>query len=88
MKTSTLSYRYIVKTRGVAGGRPRIKGSRIGVHTLVGLLNNGETVDSLCGSRIFPELRPAQVYEALSYYEDHRGEIDVLIAETLAPDFD
>jgi uncharacterized protein (DUF433 family) len=28
----------------------------------------------------------AQVYECLAYYEDHRGEVDLLVAEQMAPD--
>ena len=31
-------------------------------------------------------LTRAQVYECLAYYEDHRGEIDALVAEQMADD--
>jgi uncharacterized protein (DUF433 family) len=54
------------------------------VHDVVGLLQNGETVDSLV-TQCFPHLTRAQVYECLAYYEDHRGEIDVLVARQMAP---
>lgn len=57
--------------------------SGIGVHDVVGLLQNGETVDSIV-SRCFPSLTRAQVYECLAYYEDHRGEIDLLVARQMA----
>ena len=84
--TNQLSrYRYITRVPGVRGGCPIIEGTRIGVHDVVGLLHNGETVDSIA-TRCFPDVTRAQVYECLAYYEDHRGEIDVLVARQMAPD--
>ncbi len=77
-------YRYIVSTRDVRGGNPRVEGTRIGVHDVIGLLQNGETIDSLIAN-CFPDLTRAQVYECLAYYEDHRGEIDVLAARQMSP---
>lgn len=77
------SYRYIVRSPDVRGGNARVGGTRIGVHDVIGLLQNGETVDSVTGS-CFPTLTKAQVYECLAYYEDHRGEIDVLVARQMA----
>jgi hypothetical protein len=41
---------------------------------VIGLLQNGETVDTIV-TRCFPNITRAQVYECLAYYEDHRGEI-------------
>src|SRR6266576_2133856 len=67
METAT-NYRYIVKTEGVRGGNARIEGTRIGVHDVVGLLQNGETIDSM--PNCFPDITRAQVYECLAYYED------------------
>jgi len=78
------TYRYITRTPGVRGGNARIEGTRIGVHDVIGLLQNGETVDSIVVT-CFPDLTKAQVYECLAYYEDHRGEIDVLVARQMAP---
>ena len=72
--------RYIVRTPGVRGGGARVEGTRIGVHDVIALLQNGESVDSVVGENCFPGLTRAQVYECLAYYEDHRGEIDVLVA--------
>jgi uncharacterized protein (DUF433 family) len=79
------SYRYIVRSPDVRGGHARVEGTRVGVHDVIGLLQNGETVDSLVGS-CFPMLTKAQVYECLAYYEDHRGEIDLLVARQMAHD--
>ena len=78
------SYRYIVRTPGVRSGNARIEGTRVAVHDVIGLLQTGETVDSLI-ARCSPELTRAQVYESLAYYEDHRGEIDVLVARQMSP---
>ena len=60
-----------------------IGGTRVGVHDVIGLLQNGETVDSVV-TRCFPNITRAQVYECLAYYEDHRGEIDVLVARQMS----
>lgn len=83
MGPTETGYRYITRQPGVRGGRAVIAGTRIGVHDIIGLLQTGETVDSLV-SRCFPTLSRAQVYECLAYYEDHRGEIDVLVARQMA----
>ena len=82
MAVTVESYRYIVKNLGVCGGKARIENSRIGVHDVIGLLQNGETVDSV--TRQLPGLTRAQVYECLSYYEDHLAEIDYLVARQMA----
>jgi len=52
------------------------------VHDVIALLQTGETVESVVAN-CFPTLTRAQVYECLAYYEDHRGEIDVLVARQL-----
>lgn len=77
------TYLYIIRQPGVRGGHAIIEGTRIGVHDVIGLLQNGETVDTIV-SRCFPNLSRAQVYECLAYYEDHRGEIDLLVARQMA----
>ena len=81
MSETAATYRYILSTAGVRGGNARIEGTRLGVHDVVGLLQNGETVDSV--TQCFPGLTRAQVYECLAYYEDHRAEIDLLIARQM-----
>ncbi|MGH7577469.1 MAG: DUF433 domain-containing protein [Longimicrobiales bacterium] len=79
------AYRYLTQHPGVRGGHAIIDGTRIGVHDVIGLLQNGETVDTIV-TRCFPTLTRAQVFECLAYYEDHRGEIDVLVARQMASD--
>ena len=79
------SYRYIVRSPDVRGGNARVEGTRIAVHDVIGLLQNGETVESVT-TTCLPTLTRAQVYECLAYYEDHRGEIDLLVARQMAHD--
>ncbi len=83
MSTLERSYRYIIRTPDVRGGHARIEGTRVTVHDVVGLLQTGETVDSVI-AQCFPGVTRAQVYECLAYYEDHRGEIDVLVARQMS----
>jgi uncharacterized protein (DUF433 family) len=78
------AYRYIVRSTGVRSGNPIVESIRIAVHDVIGLLQNGETVDTI-NSNCFPQLSRSQIYECLAYYEDHRGEIDLLIARQMAP---
>ena len=83
MAEQTTGYRYISRKSGVRGGNAIVEGTRIGVHDVVGLLQNGETVDTITVT-CFPVLTRAQVYECLAYYEDHRDEINLLVAEQMA----
>src|SRR4051812_6033228 len=80
---------YIVQTPGVCGGRPRIRDSRISVHTIAELYRQGEPVNEI--RETYPHLDPAAVDDAIRYYVDHQGEIeaeieanslDVVLAET------
>ena len=77
------SYVYITRESGVRGGNAIISGTRIGVHDVIGLLQNGETIETVV-MQSFPTLTKAQVYECLAYYEDHRGEIDWLVARQMS----
>lgn len=76
------SYQYLTKLPSVRGGKTIIEGTRIGVHDVIGLLQNGETIDTVI-PRCFPDVTRAQVYACLAYYEDHRAEIDDLVAEQM-----
>jgi len=78
----TTSYRYLVNLPNVCAGKTIVEGTRVGVHDVIGLIVNGATVDEVL--RSFPNLTRAQVYESLAYYEDHRAEIDALVAEQMA----
>ena len=75
-------YRHIACVPGVRDGQAIVEGTRIGVHDVIGLLQTGESVESVVAN-CFPTLPRAQVYECLAYYEDHRGEIDVLVSRQM-----
>ena len=81
-QSAALGYRYIRRLPGVRSGNAIIEDTRIGVHDVIGLLQNGETIDTIV-TRCYPNVTRAQVYECLAYYEDHRGEIDVLVARQM-----
>ena len=72
------SYRYIVRRAGVRSGHAIVEGTRIGVHDVVAMIRTGASVDEVVAS--FPRLTRAQVYECLAYYEDHREQIEPLVA--------
>ena len=76
------AYRYLVNLPGVCSGQTIIEGTRIGVHDVVGMIVNGAEPEDVL--RSFPDLKKAQIYECLAYYEDHRTEIDALIAEQMS----
>jgi uncharacterized protein (DUF433 family) len=80
---ASVGYRYLTRLAGVRGGHAMIENTRVGVHDVISLLQNGETVDSVV-THCFPNITRAQVYECLAYYEDHRGEIDVLVARQMS----
>ena len=46
---------------------------------VIALLQTGESVESVVAN-CFLTLTRTQVYECLAYYEDHRGEIDLLVS--------
>ena len=75
------AYRYLINLPGVRGGNTIVEGTRIAVHDVAGIFINGESVDDAV--RSFPDLTRAQVYECPAYYEDHRAEIDALIARQM-----
>ena len=79
MASPSETYRYVVRAPGVRGGNPMVEGTRIAVHDVIGLLQSGETVDTV-RANCFPNLTKSQIYDCLSFYEDHRGEIDLLVA--------
>lgn len=67
------------------GGSPRIEGTRITVRTIViATFLHGLTPEELLIH--YPHLTLAGIHDALSYYFDHRAEVDREIAEHEALD--
>jgi uncharacterized protein (DUF433 family) len=70
---------YIVRHPRICGGSPIIRGTRITVWLLASLIRGGVTPEEII--KAYPQLELAQVYDALSYYFDHRQEIEQEIEE-------
>ncbi|MGH2589010.1 MAG: DUF433 domain-containing protein [Dehalococcoidia bacterium] len=77
--TAEVIHPYVERRQGVQGGRPVIKGSRFPVSSIVQNHRRGLSADEIIDD--FPWLRPEEVYDALSYYYDHRDQVDREIAE-------
>jgi uncharacterized protein (DUF433 family) len=69
---------YVTQKRGVQGGRPIITGTRIPVSTIIIYYKQGKDVDEIL--ELYPQLTPAQVHDALSYYHDYQEEIEKEVA--------
>jgi uncharacterized protein (DUF433 family) len=76
-------YPYIVRVEEILGGEPIIRGTRTPVRAVVECWRFGDTPEEIV--RKLPHLRLAQVFGALSYYDDHRAEIDAYIALNRVP---
>jgi uncharacterized protein (DUF433 family) len=76
--TTALDGHIQVDDRSVA----RIAGSRIKVmHLVMEVMANGYTPEQL--HEQFPHLRIAQIYAALTYYHDHKDEVDRQVEESI-----
>ncbi|ELS33573.1 MULTISPECIES: DUF433 domain-containing protein [Pseudanabaena] len=56
----------------VMGGKPCIRGMRVTVGTVVGLMASGRTIPEIL--KAYPYLEEADIYEALSYAETKAGD--------------
>ena len=70
---------YVVGEEGVCGGEPVIRGTRTPVRGIAELWKFGASPEEILEH--LPHLSLAQVFDALSYYQDHLDEIDRAIAE-------
>ena len=71
---------YISSHPEVCGGEPVIEGTRMTVRAVSNyILHQGLTPEELVSE--FQHINIAQVYDALSYYYDHRKEIEKLSHE-------
>ena len=78
MSTAT-TQTVITKTPGVCGGKARLDGHRVRVQDIVTDYEwNGLSPDEICQQ--YPSITLAHVHAALSYYYEHRDEIQADIA--------
>lgn len=83
--TQATAHAYIEKRAGHRGGRAIVKGTSFPVSSVVTyVLRHGLLPEELVGK--FPHLTLAQVYDALSYYYDHKDEIDAEVEANLSQD--
>jgi len=75
-----VEHSYVAKDPKIQGGEPVIKGTRFPVRSVViYILKNGMLPEEL--AKEFPQLKIAAIYDALSYYYDHKDEVEKLIDE-------
>ena len=73
------SHPYVERRAGVHGGRPVVRGTRLPISTIVQRYHQGRSVEEILAD--FPQLGPAEVHDALSYFYDHRSEIEQELVE-------
>lgn len=71
-----VSYPHIVSTPSLFQGEPHIEESRIRVRDVALARDHGGYTPEEIAGTVYPDLSLAQVYCALAYFEDHRGEIE------------
>jgi uncharacterized protein (DUF433 family) len=77
-KAMKIKHSYITENPEIQGGEPIIKGTRFPVRSVVFyVLKQGMLPEELINE--FPHLTLSAVYDALSYYYDHKEEMDKII---------
>jgi uncharacterized protein (DUF433 family) len=74
---------YVTQVDTILGGEPIIKGTRTPVRAIAEHWKFGDTPEEI--ARKLPHLHLAQIFDALSYYDDHRDEIERAIALNRVP---
>ncbi len=75
---------YIVTDAHILSGEPIIRDTRTPVRAIVELWRLGIAPEEIPNR--LPHLTLAQVFDALSYYSDHQGEINVHIERNRIPE--
>jgi len=76
---TTTEHPYVERRYDVLGGKPTIKGTRLPVWQLAERIKLGDSPDDLLNAYL--HLPAAAVFDAISYYYDHREEIEAQIEE-------
>ena len=76
-------YPHITRMQNILHGEPIIKGTRTPVRASVEYWKFGDTPETIL--RKLPHLRLAQIFAALSYYDDHRAEVEHYISLNRVP---
>lgn len=75
---------YVVKDNQILSGEPIIKGTRTPVRAIVEMWRMGVAPEEIPNR--LPHLNLAQVFDALSYYQDHQEEINTYIERNRVSD--
>ncbi|MBM4033783.1 MAG: DUF433 domain-containing protein [Planctomycetes bacterium] len=70
-------YRWITRRRGVCGGEPVIRGTRLPVSAVIASYKQGMSFEEILDG--YPGITPAQLHEAFAYYYDHQRQIERLL---------
>ena len=81
---SKTDHKYIVKDEAILSGEPIIKGTRTPVRAVVEMWRLGYQPEEIPNG--LPHLSQAVVFDALSYYCDHRDEINGHIERNRVPE--
>ncbi|HBU07761.1 MAG: hypothetical protein A2216_05020 [Omnitrophica WOR_2 bacterium RIFOXYA2_FULL_45_12] len=68
---------YVIKNKKIIGGEPVIKGTRTPIRAIAEWWKFGAAPEEI--KENLPHLTLAQIFDALSYYDDHRKEIEAYI---------
>lgn len=82
--TTATSHPYIVCTEEILQGAPIVTGTRTSVRAIAELWKFGVAPEEIIAR--LPHLNLAQVFDALSYYQEHRATIDEDILRNRVPD--
>ncbi|HME00951.1 MAG TPA: DUF433 domain-containing protein [Terriglobia bacterium] len=82
--TMATEHLYVARDDDILGGEPIVKGTRTPVRAVVENWRLGVAPQDI--PKGLPHLTLAQVFDALSYYSDHRDEIDSYIERNRVPD--
>jgi uncharacterized protein (DUF433 family) len=82
METAVTEHRYIAKKSPT--GEPVVKETSVTVRAIAELWLQGAQPEEILLH--IPHLSLAQVFDALSYYDDHKAEIDSFISANEVPD--
>ena len=79
--TVATEHPYIVRDKEILEGEPIVKGTRTSVRTIVEWWKFGATPEEILEN--IPHLTLSQIFDALSFYADHRDEIEQHISENM-----
>ena len=74
MSVIETNHSYIEKDNDKYEGKAVIKGTRIPVASVINHHRSGMSIEEILDG--YPNITPAQLYDALSYYFDNKEEVD------------